>query len=136
VSHVPLKEACEVLEITEGAICASKKYKPFYHKSDPKKRKASFDLKGYRHREDIETQLTEKAKLFVEYLLHIENMTAKQIEIVAKVPNQCIYTHQFSTGMALRLVKAFAIHRPFHLKRFDEFYTWEHKARQTTKVFR
>ena len=133
---IPVKEACEKLGISDTAICISKKYAPFYKSASKGKHNAMFDIKGYRERQILISELVEKSKLLVEYLRHIENMTYKEITRLTKVAWQTIYSLDYGEGVAYRIVSAIAYLRPFHLKRFDEYYGFKIMTYRKTIQFK
>jgi len=124
VSYVRIKEASEILGVSDSAIVASAKYKPFHIKTD-NKRESYFDIQGYRHRQDIENQLLEKTKLFIEYLVHEEGIGYSYMAKKSKIPVQALSNHAFSVKKAFGLMKWFKFNRPYLIDRFDNYYGWK-----------
>lgn len=132
--YMRVKEASEALGVTDGTIVTSAKYKPFYIKAKEGKREAWFDLMGYRKRQEMEESLLRTAQLFIEYLVHEENITYSYMASKCNIKVQALANHQFSVKRAYRLVRWFAVNRPYLIKRFDEYYGWDHKMRLNRQI--
>ena len=124
MSHIPLKRASEILGVEDSAIVTSNRYKPFYKKSDKGTRNASFDLQGYLKYEETKETLTEKVKLMVEYLHHIEEVSYMSLSRMTGIHIQAIALLTFGYKNALKLAIYVREFMPFHFKRFDEYYGW------------
>ena len=99
-----------------------------YVVGDKRKHKL-FDIGKYKHDKIIEEELVEKSKLLIEYLYHIERVSYHAISKISNVGVTNIHSLRYGFTVAQKIVNAFAIYRPFHLKRFDEYYGWEHTRR-------
>lgn len=126
--YIPIKQACEYLGITDGAIVTSKKYKRFYRKSDAGKYNASFDLKNFVKYQDMQEEFTEKTKLFTEYLFHIEEMSYTKIASLGKTHIQNVSGLTYGYETAKRIFKACNEFYPFHTKRFHLYYGFSMKG--------
>ena len=123
VRYVTLKEASVVLGIVESALVISAKYKPFYVKSDKGKYNSKFNLDGYLTRTENELLLTERTKLFTEYLYHIEGITyttmGKQVGKSSAIIHNCGYGFE----VALALCRAYK--ESYEWIRFHKYYGWK-----------
>ena len=125
---IPLNEAISRLGLkSTSAIITSRKYNRFYHKSDKGRRNATFDLDEYLKHEALEEELLEKSKLFVEYLVHIEDRSYTWMAKFSGSSIQTMSQHNFSFDRARQLIKGIALSEPELIKRFDEYYGWRHK---------
>jgi hypothetical protein len=128
MSHiVTITQAMQNLEYKDTSIFYDKRssLRKFVIKRE--KQFDLFDMKAYMDEEEHKTSMIEKVKLFVEYLKHIENMSSKDIATISTVTPTLVNRLDFGYKTAKKIVKQFAQYRPFHLKRFDEYYGWKHK---------
>ena len=122
MAHITVREACNRIGVTDSVIYTSKKYRPYLHKTGTRSIENRFDIEGYLRQRDIEEELVEKTKLFVEYLIHIEHIKVKEIAQMAGCSENLIYAHQFGYDIALRIVTAFDRDRRGLVDRFDGYY--------------
>ncbi len=123
--HIPISIACEKLGVESCTMINSAKYNQFYKRSDNGTKNASFDMDGYLKYDDIKNTLTEKVKLMVEYLHHIEGISYTKLSVLTGVHVQAIALHTFAYKKALRIALYVREFMPFQFKRFDEYYTWK-----------
>lgn len=120
-----LQQAADKLDVTISALCTSDKYQPFRHTTD-NRRVSFFDVEGYLKKEADLKELLEKTRLFVEYLVHEEELTYSFISKATGIYIQSISAHSFAADKALTLLQWFRDYRPWYLTRFDSFYNWKH----------
>lgn len=132
---VRIKEASERLGISIVSLHGKKgtKYTPFRHKIDGSKT-VMFDIAGFEYRESLKEQLTEKTKLFIEYLYHIEKLNYAEQARVAKIDHQALYALNFGYKFAIKFMRMFALLKPLSIVRFDEYYGWETAAIKRRKL--
>ena len=130
MSYIRLKEATEILGVSDSSIPTGAKYKPFYKKKTKGTNESYFDIDGYRKRQSLEEELLAKTKLFVEYLVHIEETQYTFIAEKAQAKSQAISNHQFSLKKALNMLRWFRDYRPSSIKGFDDYYGWSHKMKR------
>jgi len=125
MSLVTIKQASELIGVSVVSLHGKKntKYSRFRHNTPGKI--IMFDIDGYRKQEDLRISLTEKCKLMVEYMVHIENFTYSWIAKSAKVNVQSVASTDYAYPLAIKIVRAIAKLRPFTLIRFDEYYRWK-----------
>lgn len=135
---ITIQQAADELGISVVSLHGTNgnQYQDFRHKTE-NSRVIMFDIDGYLELQNKKESLTEKAKLFVEYLFHIEGMSYVEMAKIANLKNhQQISTCIFGFKYARKFVRAFSIHRPFHIMRFDQYYNWQPHAPIKVKVFR
>lgn len=122
MSHlIRLEEAVKTLGVSQGTL-HGKKYDDFRLPSE--NGKAYFDIGAYTAYADLQEELVEKVKLFIEYLYHIEGMSYQKMARLSGVNVNSLHSHIFSYQRALRIAVGIREFYPLHLKRFDEYYSW------------
>ena len=131
---ITIQQASEELKISVGSLYGTNKnrYQNFRHRTEDKT--IMFDIDGYLKMQGDKESLTEKTMLFVEYLNKVEGMGYTDISTLTGQNKQQMASLTFGFKYAYKLIKAFATQRPFHLKRFDEYYGWDHVQLQTKKI--
>ena len=135
-TFVTLNEAAEILELNPMSLMGThkNKYSPYKYKQDGNV--TMFDIKSFLKNADMEESLTEKTKLLVEYLYHVEGISYTQIAKWVGVTISTIQLINFGYDKAYKICRWFCDNRPFHVKRFDEFYGWEHKWNRSPIKFK
>ncbi len=128
MSYIPLQSAAEQLGVTDACLVRDcEKYRPFFKKSDPKKRNATFNLIGFLKAEELKEELVAKTQLLTEYLHHIEGMTYMDMSRLTGVVVQQIASCVYGYTAALKLSRAIRDNKPHLFRRFHEYYGWEVK---------
>ena len=128
--YIPLKEAAELLGVCDTVFYTSKKYEPYFKPSvDGKRNTACFNYQAYAKHDDLKYELTEKTKLFVEYMHYIEGWDYTKIAKVGNIHVQSIHMHSFGYERALEICLKFRNYYPFHFKRFDAYYGFRESQR-------
>ena len=121
---VRLKDAAEELEVDMCNLITSNRYNQFHIKTG-KRRESYFDIGEFMYIDELRESLLTKCKLFVEYLYHEENISYADMGRIGIIAVQSLHNHNFGFDKALEFVTWWAMNRPFHLARFDEFYNWK-----------
>ena len=125
-TYITIQEASERIGVSIVSLHGYKntKYQQFRHKPIGAK-VVLFDILGYEKQANLMESLKAKAGLFIEYLREIEGITYSDMAILSKTCVSTLSDHSFGEKVALKLVRAFAIQRPYHLKRFDKYYSYK-----------
>ena len=121
-NFVTLKDAVAALELSDPTVIINgKRYQPFYHPIKGTRRLRVFDLAGFRKHEETQYALIEKAKLFVEWLIHERGFTNTEIAEKAGISHQLVNSHRWSFEVAYKIV---ASNRDY-VYSFDKYYGWK-----------
>jgi len=122
---VNIQYAAEQLGVTESCLFRdAPKYRPFLRKASEGSYDAGFDLSSFMKVEERKEQLLERTKLLTEYLCHIEGLTYREMGELTGVGKQSICQCIYGFNGAYKIAKAIRNKRPFHFKRFEEYYGW------------
>ena len=99
------------------------RYSDFRYETEGKA--VMFDIDGFQKYNDLKVEMTEKTKLFIEYLRHEENMTYAKISTIAKISFQSVSDLKLGYKLALKLCVRFRDLYPFHWRRFHDYYGYK-----------
>ena len=132
---ITIQQASEELGLSIASLHGTNanKYQRFRVKTEDS-RVIMFDIDGFLKWQGLKESLKEKSKLLVEYLHFICDMPYSKIAQLAKTNVTTVQALNYGYEIALRIVRQIAYIFPFHLIRFDEYYSWKPAPRITRKA--
>lgn len=139
---IPIKQACEILNIDDSRIYNNEKYMKYYKNENKKRNNARFNIKGFLAERDLEDELQAKIGLFVEWMIHEKNITYAQI--ASLVANHSKYTEKatkntlYNGSMSLSLSRTLGLIYwklyPQLILEFDDYYDFSKVSNRLVKI--
>lgn len=107
---------------------STKRFKGFVFKGK------GFDLEGYQKKQNLLEMAKAGAGLFVEYMVHHEGWSYKQVAELSTTNESQLRGGQIGDEVAMRILVQFARKEPMLIERFDSYYFFSPKRYNIKKL--